>query len=93
MGKFTALFGRPTVLARFHAWAAWLWFLFGLFGLAQYVWIKATHGNVDEAITASIPVLFFISVYANTVGHWSSNQAARVEVKQDEQQAPTDAST
>lgn len=30
----------------------------------------------------SVPVVVFISIYANVVGHWSSWQAARVEAHQ-----------
>jgi hypothetical protein len=32
----------------------------------------------------SIPLIVALSVYAIVTGHWSSWQAARVEVKQDE---------
>ena len=81
MGRFTALFGRPEFLAKFHTWAAWGWFLFGLYGAVTY----ALAEDKGSALAASVPVLFFISVYANTVGHWSSQQASKVEVKQDEQ--------
>jgi len=35
-------------------------------------------------LKSSIPFLVGVSIYANIVGHWSSWQAARVEVKQDE---------
>lgn len=80
MRPILALFGRPAFLAKFHAVAAWMWLALGVFGLTQYVLYGPKH-----AIAASIPWLFFISVYANCVGHWSSNQAARVEVKQDEE--------
>lgn len=33
----------------------------------------------------SVPFLVFISVYAVVTGHWSAWQAARVEVKQDQE--------
>lgn len=79
MGRFAALFGRPEFLARFHTVAAWAWFFVGIVGIAEYAFKRS-----DAVIANSIPVLFFISVYANTVGHWSSQQAAKVEVKQDE---------
>lgn len=36
-------------------------------------------------LSTSVPFLVFISVYAVVTGHWSSWQAARVEVKQDDQ--------
>ena len=32
----------------------------------------------------SIPFLVFVSIYANVAGHWSSWQAVKVEVKQEE---------
>lgn len=48
---------------------AWMWFAFGLLGLADYIW--GTH-----YLANSIPVLFFISVYANFVGHLSASEAA-----------------
>lgn len=81
MGKFAALFGRPEFLASFHKYAAWFWFVFGVVGVLQLVfkWPRT------PVIATSIAVLFFISVYANVVGHWSSNQAAKVEIKQDEE--------
>lgn len=78
MGRFAALFGRPEFLASFHKWAAWGWLAFGLYGIAAF--LRGWSPNVAD----SIPVLFFISVYANLVGHWSSQQAAKVEIKQDE---------
>lgn len=31
----------------------------------------------------SIPIILFISIYANVVGHWSAWQASRVEVIQE----------
>lgn len=84
--KVFALFGRPQFVARFHAVAAILWLAVGVFGLVQYL-VYLKHNPDPKAFTPiaqSIPVLFFISVYANVVGHWSSYQAAKVEVKQDE---------
>lgn len=82
-----ALFGRPEFVAKFHAVAAILWLSIGIFGLIQYVLYLRANPDPEafSPIAASIPVLFFISVYANVVGHWSSYQAAKVEVKQDEQ--------
>lgn len=74
-----ALFGRPAFLAKMHTIAAWAWFVFGVYGVFTYV------TDTGPSIAESIPVLFFISVYANTVGHWSSQQASKVEKKQDEE--------
>jgi hypothetical protein len=68
-----ALFGRPKFLKPFHQWAALAWLGF------------AVAGVFIGGLRASIPVLFFMSAYANVAGHWSSWQAATVELKQDEQ--------
>lgn len=65
-----ALFGRPQFLRAFHAFATVLWLLLAV--PAVLLWKQ------------SVPFLVFVSVYANVVGHFSSWQAARVEVKQDE---------
>lgn len=62
----------PKFAKKLHAVLAILWLAFGLFGLFQYV----TTSNPQKAIASSIPVLFFISVYANTAGHWSGWEAA-----------------
>lgn len=54
-------------------------------GVLAFVWIGvAVIGVVFPAISRSIPILFFISCYANVAGHWSGWQAARVEVAQEE---------
>lgn len=77
----------PTFLCRFHKYAAITWFGIGVFGLVQYLFYLSSHPDPHafSPIAASVPILFFISVYANVVGHWSSWQAARVEVKQDDE--------
>lgn len=82
-----ALFGRPEFVAKFHAVAAVVWLAVGVFGLIQYLLYLQDEPDplAFSPIAQSIPILFFISVYANVVGHWSSYQAAKVEVKQDEQ--------
>ncbi len=74
--RVLAMFGRPEFLAKFHTAAAWAWFVFGLIGTIEYLMRGKT-----AFLANSIPVLFFISVYANTVGHWSCQQASKVEVK------------
>lgn len=91
MLRVLSLFGRPSFVAKFHAVAAVVWLSIGLFGLVQYVLYLRTRPDPEafSPIAASIPVLFFISVYANVVGHWSSYQAAKVEVKQDQQMDET----
>lgn len=37
-----------------------------------------------HVLQRSIAFLVFVSIYANVMGHWSSWQAARVEVRQDD---------
>lgn len=53
-----------------HRWLKWLWILLAIPILLFF--------------QTSVPVLVFISVYANIVGHWSSEQAGKVEKKQEE---------
>lgn len=48
-----------------------MWILFGVIG-------------VFTSIKDSIPVLFFISVYANFAGHLSAWQSSKVEVKEEQ---------
>lgn len=57
---------------------AWGWFVFGILGLADDVLHWGLH------IDKSIPVLFFISVYANFVGHLGTASANQAQVKVDE---------
>lgn len=59
-----------------NGWLAFVWLGFGILGLIV--------GGIRE----SIPVLFFISVYANVAGHWSGWQGGRTEVKQEEAMQP-----
>ena len=72
MGRFSALFGRPTFLRGFHGWMTLAW------GLLIPITVFTT-------LKASIIWIALMSVWANFVGHFSSWQAARVEVKQDDQ--------
>lgn len=62
-----------------HRIWAWTWFAFGIFGLVDYA-----SDIPGWKVADSIPVLFFISVYANFTGHLSTSQAARAELKVDE---------
>jgi len=48
------------------------------------VWLAAFPAILILGLEESVPLLVFISVYANFVGHISSAQAAQVEVKQEE---------
>lgn len=67
-----ALFGRPAFLRAFHGWATFAWFMASPFLAVRY--------------GSSVVFVTFLSLYAIVVGHWSSWQAARVEVRQDEEQ-------
>lgn len=69
--KVFALFGRPEVLRAFHGWATVVWFILA-FPLAYL-------------LGSSVVFVTFLSLYAVVTGHWSSWQAARVEVRQDEE--------
>jgi hypothetical protein len=74
----------------FHARSAAVWLVIGLVGVAQFAYLLVTNPHIlqqtlETPIAASIPVLYFISVYANLVGHWSSYQASKVEKGNDDQ--------
>lgn len=71
MGRVFALFGRPQFLRSFHGWATILWF-------ASSPYLAWKYGS-------SVVFVTFLSLYAIVTGHWSSWQAARVEVKQDDE--------
>jgi hypothetical protein len=71
MGRFSAIFGRPAFLRGFHGWMTLGW------GLLIPI-------TIFTGLKASIIWIALMSVWANFVGHFSSWQAARVEVKQDE---------
>lgn len=70
--RFVCWCGDAQTLKRVNGWLAVIWLGFGLAGL------------ILDGVRESIPVLFFISVYANVAGHWSAWQASRTEVKQDD---------
>lgn len=72
MSRATALFGRPDVLQKFHGWATIAWLLIS-------VPIAAS------PLAQQVWFVTWLSLYAAVTGHWSSWQAARVEVKQDEE--------
>ncbi len=67
-----SLFGRPTFLRGFHGWMT-------------LAWGGAIPLTVFTDLKTSLTWIALMSVWANFVGHFSSWQAARVEVKQDEQ--------
>lgn len=54
-----------------------------LHGYLTLIWLAASP-FIIVFLSNSVPFLVFVSVYAVVTGHWSSWQAARVEVKQDE---------
>lgn len=63
----------PQLQRRAHWVLAGLWFAF-FFVIILFGWQN------------SVPLLVFISVYANVVGHVSSAQAAQVEVRQEKEE-------
>lgn len=69
--KVFALFGRPQFLRSFHGWATVAWF--------------AASPFLAYRFGSSVVFVTFLSLYAIVTGHWSSWQAARVEVVQEEQ--------
>lgn len=69
--RIFALFGRPEFLRTFHGWATIVWF-------AASLPLAILYGS-------SVVFVTFLSLYAIVTGHWSAWQAARVEVKQDEE--------
>jgi hypothetical protein len=66
------LFGRPAFLKAFHGWLTLIW----------GVLIPIT---VFTSLKGSIIWISLMSVWANFVGHFSSWQATRVEVRQEEE--------
>jgi hypothetical protein len=70
--KVFAPFGRPEFLRAFHGWSVVAWF--GLWGVASvFGWIQ------------DVRFVSHISMAALVLGSWSSWQAARVEVRQEDQ--------
>lgn len=65
-----AVEGDPVWMRRAHGWLTIVWFIASV--PIMYFW------------SDNVPFLVFVSVYAVVAGHWSSWQASRVEVKQDE---------
>lgn len=69
--KVFSLFGRPNFLRKFHGWCTLLWLPFT--GLAYSLgWLS------------SVTFVSLMSMIALFLGSFSSWQAARTEVKQDE---------
>lgn len=73
--KIFALFGRPAFLRAFHGWCTVAWL--PVTGLAYAAgWLK------------SVTFVSVMSMVALFLGSFSAWQAARVEVRQDEEQSP-----
>jgi hypothetical protein len=66
----------PTFMRKINGWATLIWFV-AAFPICIF-------------LSDSVPFLVFISVYAVVTGHLSSWQAARVEVRQEEENIPED---
>lgn len=66
------MFGRPAFLKAFHGWLTLVW------GILIPI-------TVFTGLKSSIIWISLMSVWANFVGHFSSWQATRVEVKQEDQ--------
>lgn len=62
--------GDPAFMSQLHGWLTVIWF--------------AAAFPIMAFLSESVQFLVFISVYAVVTGHWSSWQASRVEIKQDE---------
>ena len=69
--KVFSLFGRPEFLRGFHGWATVIWIIVSI--------------PLAYLFGSSVFFVTLISLYAIVTGHWSSWQAARVEVKQEVQ--------
>lgn len=70
--KVFALFGRPEILRRVHGYLTLFWVA---------LWVTATF----LGWLSSVEFVSHLSSAALVLGSWSSWQAARVEVKQDEE--------
>jgi hypothetical protein len=62
--------GDPVWMRKAHGWLTIIWFVASF--PIMYFWAE------------NIRFLVFVSVYAVVTGHWSSWQASRVEVRQEE---------
>jgi hypothetical protein len=59
-------------------------------GWLAVVWLLAAI-PICLWLSSSVPFLVFISVYAVVTGHWAAWQAARVEVKQEQERLAREA--
>jgi uncharacterized protein involved in cysteine biosynthesis len=67
---WASVHGDPKMMSKVHGWLTIIWAIAAI--------------PIVVFLNSSVPFLVFISVYAVVTGHWSSWQASRVEVKQDE---------
>jgi hypothetical protein len=67
---WTAVTEDPALMRKIHGWSTIVWFVAAF--------------PICILLADSIPFLVFVSVYAVVIGHWSSYQAVRVEVRQEE---------
>lgn len=67
---WAAIQDDPVWMKRIHGWLTVIWFI------AAFPIMVFWYDNIT--------FLVFVSVYAVVTGHWSSWQACKVEVKQDE---------
>lgn len=74
----------PAQRQRAHHRKASIWLVIGLVGVIDYAIYLIAHPHrllaAVHPLAGSIPVLFFISVYANYVGHRSAEEANEAEM-------------
>ena len=68
--------GDPRTMRILHGWLTIVWLLVGI--------VTSVYAFFQPDSPWLVPVLVLVSFYANTAGHWSSWQAARIEEKQDQ---------
>lgn len=64
-------------------------FMRKLNGWLAIIWLAASI-PICIFLASSVPFLVFVSVYAVVTGHWSTWQASRVEVRQEEDNVTED---
>jgi hypothetical protein len=63
--------GDPVFMRQLNGWLAVIWLAASL--------------PICFFLSTSVPFLVFVSVYAIVTGHWSTWQASRVEVRQEDE--------
>lgn len=69
---WSAVQNDPKFMRKVNGWLAVIWLAAAI---PICIWLSS-----------SVPFLVFVSVYAIVTGHWSTWQAARVEVRQEAQE-------